>query len=322
MAKPRVFISSTFYDLRHVRQDLERFVRELGYEPVRNETGTIPYDKSEKLETAAYREVELCDIIVSIIGGRYGSEARDDPGYSISQAELRRALDQGIQVFIFVEKSVLAEFSTYQLNKSLTDVRYRFVDNTKIYDFLEQVFALPQNNPITGFETSTDISEYLRVQWAGLFQRFLQQQARLAAINVLNEMNTTAQTLRELVAYFREQTTSQNEAIRSILLTNHPAFRRFAELTAAPYRVFFTNEQELNAWLKARSWTVVGADAMDDDSVAEWVNVDKNKYIKLTRELFDESRRLEVMTAEDWNNDWLQAHNVPDDNSGSNSGGA
>ena len=121
MAKPRVFISSTFYDLRQVREDLERFVKELGYEPVRNETGAIPYDKREKLETSAYREVELCDVLVAIVGGRYGSESLDDPGYSISQAELRRALDRGIQVFIFVERGVLAEYSTYQLNKTNAD---------------------------------------------------------------------------------------------------------------------------------------------------------------------------------------------------------
>ena len=37
MAKPRVFISSTFYDLRQVRQDLDQFIMSLGYEPIRNE---------------------------------------------------------------------------------------------------------------------------------------------------------------------------------------------------------------------------------------------------------------------------------------------
>ncbi len=42
MARPRIFISSTFYDLRQVRYDIERSIRELGYEPVRHETGAIP----------------------------------------------------------------------------------------------------------------------------------------------------------------------------------------------------------------------------------------------------------------------------------------
>src|SRR6185436_13741487 len=132
MAKPRVFISSTFYDLRQVREDLERTIRELGYEPVRNETGSIPYSKDDRLESSAYREVELCDIIVAIVGGRFGSESNDQPGYSISQTELKRALDRGVQVFIFIERSVLAEFSTYQLNKANKDTHYRFVDDVRI----------------------------------------------------------------------------------------------------------------------------------------------------------------------------------------------
>jgi hypothetical protein len=56
--RPRVFISSTFYDLRQVRADLEYFVRqEMGYEPVLHERGAIPYGASNKLEDSAYREV-------------------------------------------------------------------------------------------------------------------------------------------------------------------------------------------------------------------------------------------------------------------------
>ena len=39
MAKPRIFISSTYYDLRQVRADLERFIKDLGYETVLNEQG-------------------------------------------------------------------------------------------------------------------------------------------------------------------------------------------------------------------------------------------------------------------------------------------
>lgn len=67
MAKPRIFISSTYYDLKYVRADLERFIESLGYEPVRFEKGNIPYGKDLSPESYAYREIELCDIIVSII---------------------------------------------------------------------------------------------------------------------------------------------------------------------------------------------------------------------------------------------------------------
>ena len=46
MASPRVFISSTFYDLRHVREDLERSVRELGY---RESDGLVLHDTNGSL---------------------------------------------------------------------------------------------------------------------------------------------------------------------------------------------------------------------------------------------------------------------------------
>ena len=100
MARPRVFISSTYYDLKNVRADLDRFVRELGYDPVLNERGQIPYGTDERLEEYCYKEVELCDVLVSVIGGRYGSTSSEDP-YSISQKELKTALSLGKPVFIF-----------------------------------------------------------------------------------------------------------------------------------------------------------------------------------------------------------------------------
>ena len=139
MATPRIFISSTFFDLRHVREDLERFIKDLGHEPVRNETGVIPYEKDGPPESSAYREIELCDIIVSIIGGRYGSESQNNSGYSISQTELKTALDRGIQVFIFIEKSVHSEYNTYLINKDNKETKYNFVDNVKVYEFIENL---------------------------------------------------------------------------------------------------------------------------------------------------------------------------------------
>jgi hypothetical protein len=306
VAKPRVFISSTFYDLRHVREDLERFIKELGYEPVRNETGSIPYGRDEAPESYAYREVELCDIIVAVIGGRFGKESQQNDGYSISQTELRRALEKGIQVFVFIEKGVLAEYSTYLLNKERADTRYKFVDNIKIYQFIEELYKLPRNNSIAAFETSADIVEYLRAQWSGLFQGFLQEQQRLSEIRVLDEMKSVSGTLQQLVEFLTEERRNSDEAIRNILTANHPAFRRFAELTKAPYRVFFATRTELDTWLKARNWVVNPQSGWDEDSVMEWYKSDGPDYIKLTESIFDEQDRLKIYSEQQWADEWIQ----------------
>ena len=94
MARPRVFISSTFYNLKQVRSDLEAFIRGLGYEVVLNERGAIPYGHEEKLEEYCYREINSCDIVVAIIGGRFGAPSQQEP-YSISQIELKTSTDLG-----------------------------------------------------------------------------------------------------------------------------------------------------------------------------------------------------------------------------------
>lgn len=121
MARPRVFISSTHFDLKTVRGDLERYIVGRGFEPVLSERGNIPYGKDKHLEEYCYREIELSDIVVAIIGGRYGSESTDRP-YSISQKELRTALDLGKPVYIFVQRSVLLEYRTYERNKEVDSV--------------------------------------------------------------------------------------------------------------------------------------------------------------------------------------------------------
>lgn len=304
MAKPRVFISSTFYDLRYVREDLERFVLELGYEPVRYEAGGIPYSAKASLEESAYREVAFCDIIVCVIGGRYGTDSATREG-SITQNELNEALTKGVQVYIFVEQNVLTELETFQLNKENKKTRYRYVDNVKVFEFMEKIYELPQNNPISAFQTSSDISTYLKAQWAGLFQRFLQEEKRLSEIRVLDEMKSVSSTLQQLVKFLTEERRNKDEAIQNILLANHPAFRRFTELTDTTYRIFFSNMKELNDWLKARSYKWISNEEWDEGSVAEWSNKKAKNYIALKYDIFDGDGRLKPYSDEDWNDDWL-----------------
>ena len=315
MARPRIFISSTFYDLRQVRADIERSIRELGYEPIQHEAGRIPYSKNEPLEAGAYREIELSDIIIFITGGKYGTQSTEDPSYSISQVELRRALEKGIQVFIFVESAVFSEYNTYKLNKDSDTIQYSSVNDTKVFTFLEELYSLPNNNPITKFEVADDITNFLKEQFAGLFQRFLQDQKRQKELHVLDEINSVAKTLKELVGYLTDERENKDDAIKNIILSNHPIFRQLAELTSTPYRVFFTTRQEMTAWFKARNYTPVAESYLDSGSVEEWHhdrgrNRD-NVYIKFTKHIFDENDRLIPFTENEWDNNIIRSVTMP-----------
>jgi hypothetical protein len=249
MARPRVFVSSTFYDLKQIRADLERFINEMGYDPVLHERGAVPYGSEEKIEQYCYREINQVELLVSIIGGRFGSPSEHQP-YSVSQQELKTAYDLGIQVFIFVESSVLGEYQTYLKNKNVDGVRFGYVDDPRIYRFLEEIYALPNNNQITGFGSAQDIVVFLREQWAGMFQRFLQNQERQREVQILKDLQANMQTLNQLVTYLSQERQNSDGAIRDILLSNHPIFAQMAKLLGVPVRMFFTNRAELTKWVK------------------------------------------------------------------------
>lgn len=305
MAKPRIFISSTFYDLRVIRADIERFIKEAGYEPVLFERGHIPYGKDEALEEYCYREINTCDIIVTIIGGNYGTQSKNAK-HSITQKELRTAIELGKQIYVFAERSVYAEYRTFLKNRDVEGFQPTSVNNPKVFEFIEEIYALPAGNPVEPFEISDDIVRYLREQWAGLFQRMLQDSSRAKEFEMVESMKSTASTLNHLVTYLTKQKEEGNDAIKEILMSSHPAFGDIKKAAAIPYRVVFHTFDELNEVLKARSYVL--DDAMPNEECYEWDNSKLKKGIRVKREIFDENNRLKIYTPEDWKDEYITTY--------------
>lgn len=215
MAKPRVFISSTFYDLKHIRSALENFIESLGYEPILSERGNIAYSHDIPLDESCYREVNNSDILVLIIGGRYGSEysrgnkkTLDDSNTrydSITKKEFMTAIEKQIPTYTLIERSVYSDYETYRRNKD-KPVEYAHVQSTNVFNFIEEIFALPQNNPIQQFDSYSDIEIWLKEQWAGKFKELLKatsQQKQLLTlsrqVSDLSEINGTLRRYLEQI---------------------------------------------------------------------------------------------------------------------------
>jgi hypothetical protein len=214
MAKPRIFISSTYYDLRHIRASLETFVRSLGYEPVLSEKGDIAYIPDIALDESCYREAAGADLLVLIIGGRYGSErsnSRTEPDRtffeqydSITKQEYKSALDNNIPVYILVDVQVYAEYQTFQKNKNNVNITYAHVDSVNIFHLIEEILTQRRNNALSTFSRYAEIEDWLREQWAGFFRELLkrtthsQEIASLASqVFQLSELNKTLRTYLE-----------------------------------------------------------------------------------------------------------------------------
>lgn len=312
-SRPRVFISSTFYDLRQVRADLQRFIEEIGYETVQHERGQVPYGSTEKLESYCYKEIAQVDIVVNIVGGRFGSVSFDQDN-SISQMELKTALRLNKQCYVFVDTSVMAEYRMYLRNKNVEGISYVAADDERIFKFIEQIETLPKNNQLIEFRQSSEIALHLREQWAGLFQRFLQEQETLPDRRAGDELHTALNTVKDLVTFLTNERREQGSTINEILLANHPIFERLRKVTAAPYPLFFRTFNDMCAWLEPRSWIPVDEAEWDTPDALEWIHdpgVGRNRLLlRVAIRVFEDDNRLKVFTSAEWEDSWVSTREL------------
>lgn len=181
-------VSSTFYDLRQLRVDLARVIGdELGYLPLLSELPSFPVDPDlDTIENCRTRVEKDADILVLVIGGRYGS-IDDKTEKSITNLEFVTAKQKGIPIYAFVEKRILGVIPIWKSNPS-GDFS-AVVDTQKLFEFVEYVQS--QERVWTfPFETAQDIVGVLRLQLAYLFYDALRLRLRLSGTNLPHYVNS------------------------------------------------------------------------------------------------------------------------------------
>ena len=179
--RPRVFVSSTFYDLKYIRNDLYYFINEYGFEPVLFENNGITFKADERIDESCYREIGNCHIVILIIGGHYGSPASSEEGIykelynkylSVTLKEYRTAIDNKIPIFAFVDRNVDVEYSIYKKNGfDKSTINFAFADDINVYNFIHEIYS--SDMYIFKFENFQDIKLILKDQWAGLMYEYL-----------------------------------------------------------------------------------------------------------------------------------------------------
>lgn len=207
MAIPRVFISSTFYDLRYIRENLKYLVKTIGYEPILSEEGSIFFDPKLNTLDACLAEVPNCQLFILIIGGR-GGAAYKETGQSITNVEYREAIRLRIPVFALIENATYHDYFLYLKNKTNPDINpekiaYPSADNSAIFEFIHEVRSHSANNALVPFQDFADIEVYLRQQWAGMMYTFLAMQNEQARVfdmlSTLSEMNARIEMLSKQI---------------------------------------------------------------------------------------------------------------------------
>lgn len=300
MAKPRVFISSTYYDLRQYRLELDKFIESLGYEPVRNEEGDIPYKKDINLRDNCLKEISNCDILVCLIGGEYGTEYANN--YSVTQTELKNAIEKNKQVYIFIDKSVDTEYYTYLQNKNNDNVNYYFAKDSKIFSFIEEIRSLKGNNVIHTFESADDIKIFLKEQFAGLFKQYIQKEEESAKRELLVDIQETASILHSLVDYLKESNKEKQDDIIKMLIVNHPLTLNLKKRMSIQFKFYVESINDLNALFSIYSMVQTEL----EDGYFVWINDNVNYRLKISisMSIFDNGK-LRYMKHEDWKDEYL-----------------
>ena len=204
MAVPRVFISSTYYDLKQVRNNIGSFVESLGYETVMHENAEVAYTQNNPLEYDCYHEIESCDIVVCIIGNHFGSQSVDT-NLSITMKELTTAIKEKKKVYIFIAKDVYIEYRTYLLNKDSGTFKSAYTDDIRIHEFIEQLKNTVKDHVMDSFETTDEIIDNLRKQFAGLLQGLLRREASLSDYKTAYDLQQSADSIQHAIEEFEEK---------------------------------------------------------------------------------------------------------------------
>lgn len=206
LAKLRIFVSSTCYDLGVIRSELRPFITALGHEPVMSDYADILYDPRSHTHDSCIKEVPNCDMVVLIIGSRFGGtgipsvlenfdfehlksisskadllEFKDK--LSITQLEILKAAEQSIPVYAFVDEKVFHDHHVYEKNKGKPEIidaiefpSIQKKDTAKyIFEFINFLTHRTHNNSISPFSRLDEIKDNLIGQWSQLFQRLLSE---------------------------------------------------------------------------------------------------------------------------------------------------
>ena len=245
MATPRLFVSSTCYDLQEIRFQLRNFIKEFGYDAVMSEFDDIFYSYESHVQDSCLEEINKCQLFILVVGNNYGSFYHQDKQDnkipdSVTLREFRKALEVKVYKHIFINRYVDYDYKNYRraLDKiifkhfqenAVPDIEVEIIrtqikkdfdktypfpyDSYKyVFYFLEIINELKENNAISPFESFADIKDTLRKQWAGFMYESLTKKDKLANLLIQpleSKIDRIEKSLNKLID--NKDTTQENK---------------------------------------------------------------------------------------------------------------
>lgn len=247
--KLKIFVSSTCYDLSIIRSQLKSFIENMGYEAVLSEYNDIFYDPQDHTHESCVKEVTNADLVILIIGSRFGGTAIPNlhslidfkslsasslktklleykEKLSVTQHEIFKAIEADIPVYCFVDENVWHDHRVYEQNKENEDViknmKFPSIDKNDtapfIFEFINFMRARTHNNALFSFGKLEDIEGCLLKQWSNLFQNLLSQsKSKSETSKQMNQISEQLNDMKALIMSSVNKPDAPKEAAKGVL---------------------------------------------------------------------------------------------------------
>lgn len=244
MPAPRIFISSTCFDLQEIRGNIRQFIKDFGYDPIMSEFGDIFYDFDTHVQDSCIEAIKSSDFYILIIGDYYGSfhhKSTSKKPDSVTLKEFANALNLDKPKMIFINKFVEYDYKNYRRfldnkykedflknEKELTseeidlkkqeikeqfDKNYPFPKDSYrfIFYFLDKINDLEVGNAYHKFENSFEIKDILKKQWASYFQECLTKRKEADKGQELKNISDKIENIYELISSLSQEFNKKDE---------------------------------------------------------------------------------------------------------------
>lgn len=221
----------------------------MGYEAVLSELNVIFYNPQDHTHESCVKEVANADLVILIIGSRFGGtgvkglqelidfkslsgaslrnailDNRDK--LSITQYEILNAIERGIPVYCFVEEGVWHDHRVYEENKDnegvIKNMRFPSIQKNEtapfIFEFVNFMRSRTHNNAIFPFGKLEDIEDCLLKQWSYLFQNLLSQSKNKSETSIqMNQISEQLNDMKALIMSSVNAPDASKEAAKGVL---------------------------------------------------------------------------------------------------------
>lgn len=170
---PKIFISSTVIDLKYLREVVRETIFDLGFQPIMSDKGDVGYLWTKSAEKSCYFTVKECDMVISIIGKRYGSIGKNK--LSFTHNEIQTAKKNKIPIITLIEKEVMNYYrNIYKENNESMQITIKdMTEPLKTFKMIEEIVTSIYYNAILEFDYIEDVRMHIKKQFATLFGVYL-----------------------------------------------------------------------------------------------------------------------------------------------------